>query len=40
MKRLLQSVETIVLALNLPHIASADVIKRYEEMMKLEASSL
>lgn len=40
MKRLLQSLETIVLAHNLPHIASAEVVERYEAMMKLEASSL
>ena len=40
MKRLLQSLDTIVLAHNLPHIATAEVVERYESMMKLERASL
>ncbi len=39
LRRLIHSLESIVLAANLPHVGEPEMIERYQEMLKLEASS-
>lgn len=39
-RRLLQTLESIILAKNLPQLAQPNVVRRYEEMLRLENSAL